>query len=137
MSTVKNALINLVLSEEWGELKKGRLNSSMGHGELKKVVTDDDVWEMLNITLMCIKPIWDRIRNCDSNKACIGEVEVHQKMNDLLGSPWACFPTYELTPYYYSDDWLTSLSPAGEERNKPHADPGVHQAYLNALDRLR
>jgi len=43
MSTVKNALINLVLSEEWGELKKDRLNSSMGHRELKKAVTDDDV----------------------------------------------------------------------------------------------
>jgi hypothetical protein len=31
---------------------------------------------------------------------------------------------------------LTSLSPGGEERNKPHDDPIVHQAYLNALDRL-
>ncbi|KAL9334445.1 hypothetical protein Peur_074584 [Populus x canadensis] len=99
MSTVKNALINLVLSEEWGELKK----------------------EILNITLMCIKPIWGKIRYCDSNKACIGE-EVPT--------------TYELTSYYYSDDWLTGLSPGGEERNKPHVDRGVHQAYLNALDRL-
>lgn len=81
---------------------------------------------------------WDpHGRVCREVLICVREFQL-----DLVAMGWEKMeialrsPKYELTPYYYSDDWLTSLSPGGEERNKPHADPGVHQAYLNALDRL-
>ncbi|KAJ6895117.1 hypothetical protein NC651_021570 [Populus alba x Populus x berolinensis] len=81
---------------------------------------------------------WDpHGRVCREVLICVRKFQL-----DLVAMGWEKMeialrsPTYELTPYYYSDDWLTSLSPGGEERNKPHADPGVPQAYLNALDRL-
>nr|DAD42599.1 TPA_asm: hypothetical protein HUJ06_000829 [Nelumbo nucifera] len=42
---------------------------------------------------------------------------------------------YVLTPYYYSESWLISSAPGGGKRKKPHADPDIQKAYLDALDR--
>ncbi|KAJ7947908.1 DUF659 domain-containing protein [Quillaja saponaria] len=149
---LKSDLINMVLSEEWDRLKKGRSKSSMEHEEVRKIILNDNFWKKLKIILTFMKPIWDVLHFCDSDKACVGEI--YQRMDDMLGyiklaldentdlceivqgfvvERWEKMdiPLHSLacvlTPYYYSDYWLTSLNPCGEKRNKPHSDPDVHK----------
>lgn len=158
---VKNALINMVLCEEWDKLKRGRSHSKMEHDEVRKAILDDDFWKNLRTTVTFMRLIWDMICYCDSDRACIGEV--YQRIDDMLGSLNFALPdnaelrrviqylvaerwdkadiplftvAYVLTPHYYSHSWLTSLAPGGKKRKKPHADPGVQKVYLDAVDRL-
>ncbi|XP_042490785.1 uncharacterized protein LOC122070656 [Macadamia integrifolia] len=161
IARVKNALVNLVLSEEWEKLKRGGSKSNLEHEEVKRTILDDDFWKMVTTILAFIKPIWEMICFCDSDKATIGEVypkldamlgcikdalldsiEAYQVVSDLFIAQWKQMNiplyglAYVLTPFYYSGSWLTGLAQVGEKRNKPHADPDVHKAYLDALDRL-
>ncbi|KAL3849608.1 hypothetical protein ACJIZ3_011490 [Penstemon smallii] len=158
---VKSALINMILSEEWEKLKSGRSKAQMDHDDVKKVILDDEFWKKLKITVTFLKPIWNVIHYCDSEKALIGEI--YQKIDDMLDYvkkelpdnadlsgtiqklldgrwvktdvPLYCL-AYVLTPSYYSDHWLRKLDPAGKKRRKPHADLNVHKIYLDAVDRL-
>ncbi|XP_059628538.1 uncharacterized protein LOC132271233 [Cornus florida] len=158
---VKNALISAVLSEEWEALKKGTSRSKLEHDQIKKIVLDDEFWKDLKFVLSFTKPIWNMIRFCDSDRAVVGEV--YQRMEDMLGhieaalsnkfemctevkalviARWARMNlplhtlAYVLTPFYYSNSWLTSVGPNGKERMKPHANLFVQGSYLNVVDRL-
>lgn len=158
---VRNALINMVLSEEWEKLKRGMSKSKMDHDGVRRTVLDDEFWKKLKIIVTFMKPIWDVICYCDSTNACIGEV--YQKVDDMSGFIKVSLPdnadicgviqslldgsweksnlplyslAYVLTPYFYSDKWLTGLAPDGGQRRKPHADPDVHKVYLDVVDRL-
>lgn len=42
IARVKNALINLSLSEEWEKFKKGGARATMEHNVVKEIVLDDD-----------------------------------------------------------------------------------------------
>ncbi|KAH7836938.1 hypothetical protein Vadar_007617 [Vaccinium darrowii] len=79
-----NALINMVLCEEWDKLKRGRSHSKMEHDEVRKAILDDDFWKNLRTTVTFMRLIWDMICYCDSDRACIGEV--YQRIDDMLGS---------------------------------------------------
>ncbi|KAJ4971552.1 hypothetical protein NE237_004651 [Protea cynaroides] len=158
---VKNVLVNLVLSEEWEKLKRGGSKLNLEHEEVKRTILDDDFWNKVMAILAFIKPIWEMICFCDSDKVTIGEVyprldamlgcikdalsesiEVCQVVSDLFMVHWKQMNiplyglAYVLTPFYYSGASLTSLAQGGEKRKKPHADPDVHKSYLDALDRL-
>lgn len=54
---VKNALISMVLSEEWNKLKRGRSNSKMQHDTLRKTILDDDFWKKLKTIVTFTRPI--------------------------------------------------------------------------------
>ncbi|PSR89905.1 50S ribosomal protein [Actinidia chinensis var. chinensis] len=158
---VKNALINMVLSEEWDRLTRGRSKSKMEHDTVRKTILDDDFWKNLRTIVTFMRPIWDLISYCESDRTCIGEV--YQRMDDMFGSVKLALPdsadlrgviqklvagrwdkmeillyslAYVLSPHYYSHSWLSSLAPGGKKRKKPHADPDVQKVYLDVVDRL-
>jgi hypothetical protein len=43
---------------------------------------------------------------------------------------------YVLTPKYYHISWLSSPTPGGGVKRKPHQDPKVQASYMQALDKL-
>lgn len=158
---VKNILINMVLSEEWDKIKRGQSKSVLGDDMVRMIILDDDFWSKLKTIVAFMRPMWDLISYCDSEKACIGEV--YQRMEDmvetfevtpldysdtretiknLVSLLWDKIDVrlytvaYVLNPYYYSDKWLASLSPGGHKRLRPHARHNVHMVYLDAIDRL-
>ncbi|OVA14104.1 dTDP-4-dehydrorhamnose reductase [Macleaya cordata] len=163
MVRLKDALIGMVSSEEWEKIKSGSSRSNVQHEDVKRTILDDDFWQKTRTILTFVKPIWEMIRFCDSDRAVIGEV--YQLMEDMLGSikeelsnsndigtyhvvegfvlqRWEKMNlplhglAYVLTPFYYSKAWLTSLGPGGERRKKPHADHCVGSLYLDAVDRI-
>ena len=156
---VKNALINLVLSVEWDKLKKGGVRENMEHDGVRQIVLDDDFWKQLKTILAFTKPIWQMIRFCDSDKAILGEV--YQRMEDMLGyiqialkhnvemyqviqklvtGRWEKMNqplhalAYVLTPYYYSESWLTSFSPTGGKMKKTRDYQHSQTTYFEVVD---
>ena len=81
---LKNDLINMVLSKEWENLKKGKSKSSMDHEEVRRTILEDDFGKKLKIIILTFtKMIRDVIHHCDSDRACIGSILV--RMGDMLG----------------------------------------------------
>ncbi|GFZ17828.1 hypothetical protein Acr_26g0010980 [Actinidia rufa] len=140
---VKNALINMVLSEEWDKLTRGRSKSKMEHETVRKTSLDDDFWKNLRTIVTFMRPIWDLISYCESDRTCIGEV--YQRMDDMFGSVKLALPdnadlrgviqklvagrwdkmeillyslAYALSPHYHSHSWLSSLAPGGKKKEK-------------------
>ncbi|OVA06539.1 hypothetical protein BVC80_1739g23 [Macleaya cordata] len=151
----------MVLSEEWEKIKSGSSTSNFQHQDVKNTILNEDFWHKTKTILSFVKPIWEMIRFCDSDKAVMGEV--YQMMEDMLGSikeelsndfdlyhlvegfvlqRWEKMNlplhslAYVLTPFYYSQAWLTSLGPGRERRKKPHADHHIGILYLDVVDRI-
>ncbi|KAL3820011.1 hypothetical protein ACJIZ3_005916 [Penstemon smallii] len=150
VNRLKNHLISMALSEEWDKIKCGSSSSKLRHQEISSTILDSDFWEQLKLVLKFTKPIWKMIRFCDSDKAVIGEV--YQKMEDMpellnivhsfalerwkkMNIPLHML-AYVLTPFYYSNTWLTSSNTKSERRKKPNVDSDVQNMYLDVVDRL-
>ncbi|KAL5731797.1 hypothetical protein ACHQM5_004494 [Ranunculus cassubicifolius] len=153
---VKRHLINMVLSEEWGKIKKGWSKQNTDSDHVRKTVLDEDFWESAKFVLSFTKPIWLMIRFCDSDKSVIGVVYpkmrimlekikavladnagICEAMEKLVISRWEMMNrplhslAYVLNPYFHSQAWLK-----GDQGRKPHADPYVAAVYLGTVDKM-
>ena len=61
-------------------------------------------------------------------------VEVEKQWEMLNIPPHAL--AYVLTPKYYHVSWLSSPTPSGGTKKRPHQDPEVQVGYMKALDKL-
>jgi hypothetical protein len=43
---------------------------------------------------------------------------------------------YVITPKYYHVSWLSSATPSGGSKKKPHQDQKVQASYMKALEKL-
>jgi hypothetical protein len=86
-----------------------------------------EVYEQMNSMLGLIKDI---VEPRDVNMYNLIRVEV-KKWWDMLNIPLHAL-TYVLTPKYYHVSWLSTPTPGGGTKKKPHQDPEV-QAGRNFL----
>jgi hypothetical protein len=129
---VRQALVAMVISDEWDDLS----NDKEGALAVKNTFT---------------KPIYNMIKFSDSDQPIIGEV--YEQMDSMLGlikdiveprdvnmynlirveveKRWKMLNiplhalAYVLTPKYYHVSWLSTPAPGGGTKKKPHQDPEV------------
>jgi hypothetical protein len=151
---VRQAFDAMVMSDEWDDLrsdKKGAL-------AVKNIVLDNQFWSQVRYVLQFTKPIYNMIKFSDPDRPFIGEV--YEQMDNMLGlikdivepkdvnmhnlihveveKRWEKLNiplhalAYVLTPKYYHVSWLSTPTPGGGTKKKPHQDPEV-QAGRNVF----
>ena len=151
---VRQALGAMVMSDEWDEISTDR----DGMDAAKDTVLDSHFWAQVKFVLQFTKPIYNMIRFADSDRPIIGEV--YEQMDNMLGQikdivepkdhnlydfistevekRWEKLNiplhalAYVLTPKYYHMSWLSTPTPGGGAKRKPHQDPEVQSSYMQA-----
>jgi hypothetical protein len=144
---VRQALAGMVMSDEWDDLSSDKEGALV----VKNTVFDSQFWSQVRYVLQFTKPIYNMIKFSDSDRPIIGEV--YEQMDSMLGlikdivepkdvnmynlirveveKRWEMLNipldalAYVLTPKYYHLSWLSTPTPGGETKKKPHQDPKV------------
>jgi hypothetical protein len=155
---VRQALGAMVMSDAWDELR----NDREGATTAKETVLESQFWSQFRFVLQFTKPIYHIIKFADSDRPIIGEV--YEQMDSMLGKIkdnveprdvnlynnihvgvekwWEMLNiplhalAYVLTPKYYHVSWLSSPTPGGGTKKRPHQDLEVQAGYMKPLDKL-
>jgi hypothetical protein len=153
---VRQYLGAMVMSDAWDDMSTNR----EGANAVKETITDSEFWSHVQYVLQFTKPIYHIIKFVDSDRPIIGEV--YEKMDSMLEKikntveprdvnlynhicvevekRWEMLNiplhAFVLTPKYYHVSWLSSPTPSGGSKKKPHQDPEVQASYMKSLDKL-
>ncbi|KAF7150398.1 hypothetical protein RHSIM_Rhsim02G0002400 [Rhododendron simsii] len=160
LEKVRSALVSMVLSSQWGNLRRSS-SAPEEHDNVRDTIMNDDFWRKVKRILRITKPIYRMLRFSDTDKTVIGEV--YEQMDTMLGQikdilsndpvvynlihtlvvarwdkmniPLHCL-AYVLVPRYYTNAWLLKPTPGGGRRKKPHTDSEVQRGYLEAIEKI-
>ncbi|KAG5557527.1 hypothetical protein RHGRI_007684 [Rhododendron griersonianum] len=160
LEKVRSALVSMVLSSQWGNLRRSS-SAPEEQENVRDTIMNDDFWRKAKRILQITKPIYRMPRFSDTDKAVIGEV--YEQMDTTLGQikdilsndlvvynlihtlvvarwdrmniPLHCL-AYVLVPRYYTNAWLLKPAPGGGRRKKPHTDSEVQRGYLEAIEKI-
>ncbi|KAG5540988.1 hypothetical protein RHGRI_021021 [Rhododendron griersonianum] len=112
---VRSALVSMVLSSQWGNLRRSS-SAPEEHDNVRDTIMNDDFWRKAKRILRITKPIYRMLRFSDTDKAVI---EWKKEMKRLR---------------YYTNAWLLKPAPGGGRRKKPHTDSEVQRGFLEAIE---
>ncbi|XP_061352629.1 uncharacterized protein LOC133297483 [Gastrolobium bilobum] len=138
---IKSGLQNMVISEKWNIYRDDNLGRAR---HVKEKLLDDCFWDSVDYILAFTAPIYDMIRACDTDRACLHLiydmwdtmiVKVEKANTIKRGGGWKRAPLFMMwciAFLYYSQQWLQEDS----SRVPPHMDLELTQERQKCLRRF-